>query len=76
MTNTDPRQSWRTGYTVLLINPFLALLLVLTDPPRWIQIVVVLLILVLVAVGSSLLRRRTGGWRPSETVGESGHDER
>jgi len=66
--SSDPRKGWRLGSVLLLIIPFIGLALILTDPPRWLQIVAVVVILVMVGAGSTLMRRRAGGWRPSETL--------
>jgi hypothetical protein len=66
--SSDPRGVWRRGYVLLLVVPFIGLALVLTDPPRWLQIVGVVAILALVATGSSMMRRRAGAWRPSDTL--------
>lgn len=60
--------TWAAGAALLYSIPFLGLILVLFDPPTWVEIVIVALIVALVATGSTLMRRRTGGWRPSETV--------
>ncbi|MEO6790388.1 MAG: hypothetical protein ABI249_01365 [Ornithinibacter sp.] len=68
MDSTDPRTTWNTGYSLLLVVPFLGMLLTFTDPPRWLQIIGVLVMLTLVGVASSMMRRRPGGWRPSEDV--------
>jgi hypothetical protein len=75
-TASDPRRTWRLGYALLLIVPFIGLALIFTDPPRWLEIVGVVAILALVATGSSMMRRRVGGWRPSETSPEPRDDER
>jgi hypothetical protein len=75
-SSSDPRPIWRMGYVLLLIVPFIGLVLVLTDPPRWLQIVGVVAILALVGTGSSLFRRRVGGWLPSETLTRPRDDER
>ncbi len=72
----DPRRTWRFGYALLLIAPFIGLPLVLTDPPRWLQIIAVAVILAVVGTGSSMMRRRIGGWRPSETLTQPRDDER
>jgi hypothetical protein len=74
--SSDPRRTWRLGYALLLIVPFIGLALIFTDPPRWLEIVGVVAILALVATGSSMMRRRVGGWRPSETSPEPRDDER
>lgn len=76
MTVPDPRPTWRSGYTLLLVAPFVGLALTLTDPPRWLQMLGVLAILLLVGTGSSLMRRRAGGWRPSETLSRPSDDGR
>ncbi len=68
MTSPAPPSSWRTGYLMLLVNPFIGLGLILGDPPRWLQIVAVVMIVVLVGVGTRLMSSRRGGWRPSETL--------
>lgn len=75
-TSSDPRRTWRLGYVLLLIAPFIGLVLTFTDPPRWLQIVGVVMILALVGTGSSMMRRRAGGWRPSETSPQPRDDER
>ena len=75
-TSSDPRRTWRLGYVLLLIVPFIGLALNFTDPPRWLQIVGVVAILGLVGTASSMMRRRVGGWRPSETLTQPRHDER
>ena len=67
-TSVDARRTWRLGYAVLLVAPFIGLPLVLTDAPRWLEIVAVAAILVVVGTGSSMMRHRAGGWRPSETL--------
>lgn len=74
--SSDPRQSWRLGYVLISMTPFIGLALILTDPPRWLQIVGVVVILALVGTASSLMRRRAGGWRPSETLARPRDDER
>ena len=68
MTDSDPRRIWRLGHALLLIVPFIGLTLTFTGPPRWLQIVGLVAILALVGTASSMLHRRAGGWRPSETV--------
>ena len=75
-TSTDPRRTWRVGYVLLLTAPFIGLALTFTDPPLWVQIGGVVAILALVGTGSSLMRRRVGGWRPSETSTQPRDDER
>ena len=75
-TSSDPRRTWRLGYVLLLIVPFIGLALTFTDPPRWLQIVSIVAILALVGTGSSMIRRRVGGWRPSETLAQPRDDER
>ncbi|MEO5608077.1 MAG: hypothetical protein ABIQ61_06190, partial [Ornithinibacter sp.] len=65
MDSTDPRTTWNTGYSLLLVVPFLGMLLTFTDPPRWLQIPGVLVMIALVGVASRMMRRRPGGWRPS-----------
>ena len=60
----------------MLVAPFIGLGLVLTDPPRWLQIVCIIAILGLVAAGASLMRRRDGAWRPSETLPRTRDHER
>lgn len=74
MNPSDPRRAWRVGYVLLLVNPFIGLALLLTDPPRWVEAVAVVLIVTFVGVGVALLRRRSGGWRPSETLGGRRND--
>ncbi len=68
MNTSDPRTTWNTGYSLLLVVPFLGLLLTFTDPPRWLQIAGVVVMVALVGAASTLMRRRPGGWRPSEDV--------
>ncbi|MEO7422821.1 MAG: hypothetical protein ABIU87_10555 [Ornithinibacter sp.] len=68
MDSTDPRTTWNTGYGLLLVVPFLGMLLTFTDPPRWLQIEGALFMVALVGVASSMMRRRPGGWRPSDGV--------
>lgn len=65
-----PRQAWRIGYTLLLINPFIGLAIVFLDVPRWLEFVGVAFILVSVGVGVALMRQPTGGWRPSDTLAD------
>jgi len=67
MTKQAPT-AWRTGYVLLLGIPFIGLGLTVFDPPRWLQIVGVVAIVSLVFVGSRLMNRRRGGWRPSDTL--------
>ncbi len=77
MTRTRRRQvaarqpaDLAVGYVLLLLNPFIGLALLLSDPPVWVEALAVVLIVAFVGVGVSLLRRGTGGWwRPSETLG-------
>lgn len=73
---TDPRQSWQLGSVLISLTPFISLILVFTEPPTWLQIVGVVVIVALVWTGSSLIRRRAGGWRPSETLARHGDDGR
>ena len=61
---------------MLLIAPFIGLALAFTEPPRWLQILGIVAILALVGTGSSMTRRRVGGWRPSETLTQQRDDER
>lgn len=75
-TASDPRRIWGFGYVLLLIVPFISLALTFTDPPRWLQIIGIVASLALVGTGSSVIRRRVGGWRPSETVTQPRDDER
>ena len=75
-SSSDPRRIWHLGYVLLLIVPFIGLALTFTDPPRWLQIVGIVAILALVGTGSSMIRRRVGGWRPSETLTQPRDDER
>ena len=75
-TSSDPRRTWRLGYVLLLIVPFIGLALTFTDPPRWLQIVGVVAILGRGGTASSMMRRRVGGWRPSETLTQPRDDER
>ena len=75
-TSSDPRRIWRLGYVLLLIVPFIGLALTFTDPPRWLQIVGLVAILALVGAVASMIRRRVGGWRPSETLTQPPDDER
>jgi hypothetical protein len=75
-TSSDPRRTWRLGYVLLLIVPFIGLILAFTDPPRWLQIVGVVATLVFVGTGSSMMRRRAGGWRPSESLAQPHNDDR
>ncbi len=75
-SSSDPRRIWRFGYVLLLIVPFIGLALTFTHPPRWLQIVGIVAILALVGTGSSMMRRRVGGWRPSETLTQPRDDER
>ena len=65
---TQPPTAWRTGYFLLLVIPFIGLGLTLVDLPRWAQIVGVLAILSLVFIGTRLMNRRQGGWRPSDNL--------
>ncbi|MDN5893361.1 MAG: hypothetical protein L0H93_04990 [Nocardioides sp.] len=69
-TSSDPRRVWQWGYGLIMVVPFIGVALTFTDPPLWAQIVGVVAIVVLVATGSTLMRRRAGGWRPSETVSD------
>lgn len=75
-SSSDPRRIWRLGNVLLLIVPFIGLALAFTDPPRWLQIVGIVAMLALVGTGSSMIRRRVGGWRPSETLTQPRDDER
>lgn len=74
--SSDPRRSWGFGYVLVLIVPFIGLALTSTDPPRWLQIIGIVAMLALVGTSSSMIRRRVGGWRPSETVTQPRDDER
>lgn len=75
MSPRDPRRAWRVGYVLLLVNPFIGLALLLTDPPRWVEALAVVLIVAFVGVGVRLLRQGTRGWwRPSETLGGQPND--
>lgn len=74
--SSDPRRIWSLGYGILLSVPFIGLALTLTDPPRWLQLFGIVAILALVPTGSSMMRRRVGGWRPSETLTHQRDDER
>jgi hypothetical protein len=65
--SSDPRDTWRLGQLVLLVTPFIGAGLTFTDPPRWLQIVGVIAIVALVWIGGTMMSRREGGWRPSET---------
>lgn len=82
MATSEPRTTWDPGYTLLLTAPFIGVLLILTDPPQWLQITGALAIVVIVGVAWSMIRRRSGGWRPSEGVqdvdhpAQSSHDDR
>ncbi len=76
MDSQKAQNRWRSGYTLLMIPPFIGLVIILFDLPRWVEIVGVVVIVLLVGVGSSLLRRRADGWRPSETLGEARDDAR
>ncbi|MEJ5944213.1 hypothetical protein WDZ17_02760 [Pseudokineococcus basanitobsidens] len=60
--------AWRTGYLLLLAIPFVGMALTFLDPPRWLQVTGVVVIVALVVAGTRLMRRRQGGWRPSETL--------
>ena len=60
--------AWRTGYILLLTIPFIGLGLTLFDPPRWVEIVGVVAIISLVFVGTRMMNRRRGAWRPSDTL--------
>ena len=68
MTTSDPRTTWNAGYGLLLTAPFIGLLLTFTDPPQWLQITGALVIVLIVGVASSMIRRRPGGWRPSDDL--------
>ncbi len=67
MTN-DARNAWQLGYVLMMLPVFIGMVLALTDPPTWLQITGVVVILVLVFVGSRLMFRKRGGWRPSDTL--------
>jgi hypothetical protein len=75
-SSSDPRRIWGFGHVLLLIVPFISLALTLTDPPGWLQIIGIVVILALVGTGSSMIRRRVGGWRPSETLTQPRDHER
>lgn len=68
------QRTWNLGFTLLIIAPFIGLLIVLFDPPRWIEITAVVAIIALVFVGTRLFFRKQGGWRPSETLPEQRSD--
>lgn len=76
MDSLHAQNRWKSGYTLLMIPPFIGLAIILFDLPRWVEMVGVALILLLVGAGSGLLRSRAGGWRPSETLGEGRDDAR
>ena len=75
VASPDPRSTWRSGFVVLVVVPFIGLALTLAHPPTWLQIVGVVAMLALVGVGSSMMRRRGHGWRPSETLAPTRTDE-
>lgn len=75
-SSSDPRRTWRLGYSLLLTVPFIGLGLAFTDPPRWMQIIGVIAMLSLVGAGASMMRQRVGAWRPSETLTHPRDDER
>ena len=69
MTATsDPRRTWHVGFALIVAVPFIGLALTVVDPPRWLQVAGIVVMLALVATGASMMRRRIGGWRPSETL--------
>jgi hypothetical protein len=71
----DPRSSWRSGFAVLAVVPFIGLALTFAHPPTWLQILGVVVMVALVGTGSSMMRRRGHGWRPSETLAPTRTDE-
>jgi hypothetical protein len=50
-------RTWRLGFVLVLLVPFIGLVLTLTDPPTWLQIAGLVVMVALVGVASSLLRR-------------------
>lgn len=71
MDNSDPRKTWNAGFSLLLTVPFIGLLLTLTDPPTWVQIAGAALMVALVYAAMSMIRRRQGGWRPSQDLNDA-----
>lgn len=69
------RSPWHSGFVVLALVPFIGLALTFAHPPTWLQVVGVVVMLGLVGVGSSMMRRRGHGWRPSETLAPARTDE-
>ncbi len=64
----NPPQAWKTGSIVLAIVPFAVVALVFLDLPRWLEIIAMAVMVAMVGVGATLMRRRSDGWRPSETL--------
>lgn len=75
MTNSKPTTRWQTGYALMMIPPLIGLVLIIGDPPTWLEIVGVVAIVALVFEGSRRLRNAHGGWRPSKTLPKDGADE-
>ena len=64
----SPQRAWSRGYALLMVPPFLGLLNVLLDLPRWLEVATLLAMLALVFTGTRLLFRTRGGQRPSATM--------
>lgn len=62
------RKSWKVGYTLLMIPPFIGLATILFEVPRWLEIVFLISILALVFFGSRLFFWGRKGWQPSSTL--------
>ncbi|WP_299036037.1 hypothetical protein [uncultured Pseudokineococcus sp.] len=69
-SSPDPRRTWSTGLALLGLAALLGLLVTLVEPPLWASVAVLVVMLVLVTAGGASIRRRDGGWRPSETHGD------
>ncbi len=71
-----PLQTWSAGFAMVIIVPFLGLLLALTDPPTWLQLVAIVIMVLLAGAGTGMMFRRKGGWRPSDTLPDPDDDGR
>ena len=64
----NPLQSRNTGSVVLAVVPFVAVALVFFELPLWLDIFALAGMVAMVGMGATLVRRRSDGWRPSETL--------
>lgn len=68
MMKRSLQRNWDLGYTLLMIPPFIGVLTLVFDFPRWLEVVAGVAIVALVFFGSRLLFWTRPGWQPSKTL--------